>query len=164
MIQNTIPEIWINTVREKFSNGVPNGWLLNWDSERFSKELKELSNEFEFINSTSFDYAFCNSYNLFFPSQASENYEMATIEISFIVDAYQIFWTEYFDYGKRGKVIPATTSKKSKAVEIRIRSFLNEKGFTDCLLDWSEINIQNIQLELSEKATLGKCLFVDYED
>ena len=165
MDKNIIPDIWIQKIKEVFHDGVPNGWLLQWDSDRYSNELKDLALDLEFSNGTSFDYAFCNTYYLYHPSQETENYEMATIDISFVVNAYQVFWTQYSNHGKTGKVISSPSSEKSQIIEKKIRLFLEKNGFTECLVEWSEIKIKGIKLELSdEEATLGKCLFIDYED
>lgn len=91
---------------------------------------------------------------------------MATFQISFISNVFQIYWTKYIKHGKTGKVIESPENNASKKWEQKVREFIKQKGFEECLTEWYNLPIDGIQLELSEKdeVTVGKCLFVDYEE
>jgi hypothetical protein len=153
-------------VNEAFKNGVPNGSLLGWDYERFWQNLIKLTEIGEVLNVTDFNYGFCNTYFYYYPSKKIKCYEMATFEISFVSDVFQIYWTKYSDYGKSGNVIESPENDESKEWEKRVRNFIQQKGFEECLTEWYNLPIEGVELELSGKdqVTLGKCLFVDYEE
>ncbi len=156
----------INNIRDAFKNGVPNGSLQGWDFERFWQELINLTEIGEIVNATDFNYGFCNTYFYYHPSKKTKNYEMATFEISFVSNVFQIYWTKYSDSGKIGNVIESPENHESKEWEKKVREFIKQKGFEECTTEFYNLPIDGVELELSGKdhVTLGKCLFIDYEE
>lgn len=51
-------------VRDQFQNGPPNGWLLGWDEMRYFELLRNAAKPYGAINQTSFDYGFCNWFDV----------------------------------------------------------------------------------------------------
>jgi hypothetical protein len=156
-------ETWTEEVQRRFKSGIPNGWLLGWNPLRFHKELAVLLKEGEFENVTSFDYDFCNTYN-FRLAAALREYEMLTLQISFIVDAYSLHWARYRDGGRLGEFIRRPESRSSLTLEVDVRAFLEKRGIRECDDECYNTKMVGIRTELGgSDPILGKCLFADYE-
>jgi hypothetical protein len=115
-------------IEEAFKNGVPNGNLLKWDYLRYWQELVNLTRIGKIVNISDFNYSFCNTYFYYYPSDNEENYEMATFQISFISNVFQIYWTKYTKHGKTGKVVESPENSISKKWEQKVREFIKQKG------------------------------------
>ena len=51
-------------VFDAFERGIPNGWILHWDENRFFDQISEIVRPYPLINYTTFDYAFCNRFEM----------------------------------------------------------------------------------------------------
>jgi hypothetical protein len=85
---------WLAPISEQFQEGPPNGWLLGWPRDRFFPQLAEAVAPERVENQTSFDYSFCNRYEVRVDGLAG-NVAVLTIRISFVADAFSLHWTKY---------------------------------------------------------------------
>lgn len=159
----TLLDDWISTVKSKFGDGCPNGFLLEWDANRFYSSIIEICRKCKVINQTDFNYAYCNTY-VIRPGTKTGNfiYEL-TLNISFIVDAFSFHWTRYTPNLKKGGVISTNEIEVEYDPTDSLIEFLEKNQYQEVQPDWFDLNIDDVQLELAEEATLGKCLFHDYE-
>lgn len=157
----TLLNTLVADIQKMFFDGCPNGFLLKWDVNRFFQSLVSLFAGFKVINETDFNYSYCNSYEI----ELAENGEIfiLTLKASFIADAYTVHLTKYSSNRRRGIVVPyeeypeyAEEIKKSKA-------FFKENNFVEVENDEIDSFVENIDLELADRATVGKCLFDDFE-
>lgn len=154
---------WIKTIQTQFKKGCPNGNLLEWDRNRYSASIKRVSKKCKVINQTDFNYAYCNTYEIR-PKSLNEKYIYElTLSISFIVNAFVYHWTRYTLDMKKGKVIPISEIEVEYDPTDELIKLMKEYGYTEVVSEWFDRQIENVQLELAENATLGKCLFHDYE-
>ena len=152
----------LRTIAELFRDGPPNGWLLGWDVDRFANQVSELSGDGEFENVTSFDYSFCNSFEVTF-RQTSDEFVVLTVRVSFVADYFSMHWTQYSSSGKHGVVVDDVDFDGAARVAQDIRAFLRSMGYQEFPTSWDSIAVPEAVLELSEEpATLSKCLFDDY--
>jgi hypothetical protein len=95
----------------------------------------------------------------------SEEFKELTIWISFVEDAFCVFWTNYSRGGKSGSPDLSASSEGQAAVTSRVREFLESRGFVEVTSEWYSRRINGVELELSlpSEVTLGKCLFNDYD-
>ncbi len=155
---------WAEIVANRFRSGPPNGWLEGWEVNRFHAELLELSGKLTLANHTSFDYAFCNLYEVEVPGSTSDVLWVLTIRISFIVDAFSLHWTRYECDGRQGAVRTPTIST-CRTIEAEVRRFLQNRAFIEPSVADCDSRVTGVELELSDPdmVTLGKCLFQDYD-
>ncbi|MCP4458042.1 MAG: hypothetical protein GY816_08470 [Cytophagales bacterium] len=155
----------MKVVKQKFSQGPPNGWLLGWDEERFFPDFIKIAHPFLSINLTSFDYSFCNKFHVRSDTNEIGQYLALTVCLSFIVDAYSIHWTFYDYKGRTGKVVPSPCKEPESILEYRIREFLAKQGFVEIPDNWYNAKVEGVHLDLSddEHVILGKCLFDDFD-
>lgn len=155
----------VDAVRKAFSPRPPNGWLLGWDRERYFREFVRASAPARATNHTSFDYAFCNHFEADLRDSGDAEYLTFTVRISFIADVYSIHWTTYGDGGKVGHVVPTPTTEAAVELHKRIDQWLQTTTLAPLPDEWFELQVSGVQLELAGVigATLGKCLFEDYE-
>jgi hypothetical protein len=155
---------WAAVTRRAFANGIPNGWTLGWDRTRFEKEIVGLAKPWKCFNSTSFDYARCNKYEIEF-KERPDSYYVLTILVSFVVNAYVAFWTHYTEGGRSGVVDRRPKNQTRAAVEDAIISILENRSFKEMPDDIYRAKIEGIPLELSEPGdvTIGKCCFEDFD-
>src|SRR5262245_13681389 len=92
-MSKTLPEL-VDAIQLQFGEGPPNGWRLGWSAARLQCELAELVHPGRLQNCTSFDYAFCNHFEIR-EGHAAEYYYVLTIRISFVQDLYCLHWTRY---------------------------------------------------------------------
>lgn len=159
-----LPGDWILKAKESFASGCPNGILLGWDVERFFDELKCACPAQKIRNLTDFNYSYCNKYEIV-PEQVPGNgrHFEATASFSFVCNAFSFHWTSYSLDRKRGKVVPdELLPKEIDNPRQTLIDFAKEKGFDEIDNNWMELEIDGIELELADTATLGKCLFDDY--
>jgi len=159
-----LPKDWISQVKMLFTGGRPNGMLLQWDIDRFFAELKAVCNSHRVKNISDFNYAYCNTY-IVMPPQPLESKRIfeATISFSFICNAYSLHWTSYSPDKRRGKVVPETVLPKSLENPTgMLRKFAEDNGFKEIECEWMDIQVEGVELELADVATLGKCLFDDF--
>ncbi|HVW02579.1 MAG TPA: hypothetical protein VHB77_19640 [Planctomycetaceae bacterium] len=142
-------------VAERFRSGPPNGWLLGWDASRCSERLRDAVAPYDLVNCTSFDYSFCNWYEVRFNRHRREAFWTLTAKLSFVAPAYCMHWNT---------AAPAAPAE-SQHVESNLRTELERAGFFELPVEWSELAVPNVQLELSgaRNVTLSKCLFCDYD-
>ena len=160
---SSVPPGWVERVEAAFAEGPPNGWLLGWDEKRFERDLRQLADSAPVFNATSFDYAFCNKYEVEIRETSGEVYWILTIRISYIVDAYTLHWTEYRTT-ETGRVVGTPSIEACRRTESAVLQFLSQVGCSDVSDNWYRHRIPGIRLELGgTEATLGKCLFEDYE-
>jgi len=153
----------IESIQNAFSNGCPNGALLGWDANRFYESLTKLFYEFSISNETDFNYSYCNSYDIAVGNgEQGENF-VITVKISFIIDAYRMQLTEYSKDKKSGKVIDFEDLNEGTRFAENVRSFFEDRGFTEVADEELTHIVENVHLELADLATVGKCLFDDYE-
>lgn len=153
----------LEDIQKKFSNGCPNGFLLGWDVNRFFQSIQSLFAGFKVTNDTSFDYSYCNSYVIELGKNADEEIFVLTLKISFIIDAYTLHLTRYSSNKRTGKVISFESFSEYSMVVEKVKCFMEEQGFIEIQHNDMECLVNNVELELSEQATLGKCLFDDFE-
>lgn len=155
-------QLLVTKVSRMFREGPPNGWVLGWNRDRFVKEISKLSHPGEFENVTSFDYSFCNSFEVSF-RKSSDEFIVLTVRISFVANYFSTHWTQYSAGGRHGTVVEAADQDSATKVAERIRRFLTSEGFRELPEDWASMVVPDARLELSEgPATLTKCLFDDY--
>lgn len=152
----------VSKIREAFSQGVPNGFLLDWDRERFYSSLVREFKGCRVINDTDFNYSFCNTYELDGLGSSKEDY-VITIKISFVADAYTVYVTKYWDSRRKGKVVPDELVPEIGCSVSDVKIFFKKMGFEEVDGEMMDVEIPDVQLELAETATIGKCLFDDFE-
>jgi len=155
---------WVETIKGAFRDGPPNGWILGWPEKRHAEALARLTAPGEFFNKTSFDYWFCNTYEVYYPNSSVSNVKL-TIQISFIVDAFEVYWDTYI---KGAAVKPhGQVSIDDLKIDItqNVCSYLESQGFVQVPDEWDGLKIPDVKLELSEPedVTLNKCLFRDFD-
>lgn len=151
-------------IRTHFREGPPNGWLLGWDERRCFVLVSAAAAPHPVTNHTSFDYGFCNWFEVRVDSETGEHYWTLTIKLSFIAPTYSFHWTQY-EGPTQGSVIRAAPPG-CEMVEDRVRSAVENAGFVEIPDEWCEQELKDVQLELSgtQNVTLGKCLFTDYAE
>ncbi len=159
----TIDDI-TESIHSQFDKGPPNGWLLGWDESRCFALISAAAAPHPTSNHTSFDYGFCNWFEVRIDSEGDDRYWTLTIKLSFIAPAYCIHWTQY-ESPTQGAVIPAAPVGY-KIVEDKVRIAAENAGFFGIPTEWCEKQLLGVELELSgtENVTLGKCLFTDYAE
>lgn len=155
---------WISEVKLAFQHERPNGNILNWDSDRYFFNIKDKCIGCEIQNLTDFNYSYCNTYQVIPETNSSKYSYVLVIKISYIVHAYSIYWVRYSKNLERGSVIGSEQLDVSNNPETKILDFMHKNNFYELKNEWSEIPISNVELELSEVATLEKCLFDDFEE
>jgi hypothetical protein len=155
----------VEAVQKAFSPLPPNGWLLAWNCERYFREFARAAAPARATNHTSFDYAFCNHFEAELRGSGDAEHLTLTVRISFIADVYSIHWTTYRDGGKVGHVVPRPVTDSSVDLQKRIEQWLGTTALARLPDEWFELQLSEVQLELAgvTGATLGKCLFEDYE-
>ncbi|VTR93352.1 unnamed protein product [Gemmata massiliana] len=150
----------VDQVQGQFRNGVPNGWLLGWKLDRGYATINESIAPHKAANMTTFDYCFCNYYELMIGNDYPK-FALA-IRISFIVPAYSLHWTRYDS--EHSGVVTRDIPVAAVHIENKIRSTIDGLGYFELPSDWHDKEINDVILELSDtdSVTLGKCLFCDY--
>lgn len=153
------------SVDAAFESGIPNGWILGWEESRFQAQINRCIHPHTVENWTSFDYAFCNNYEVIFRTNDRISYSL-TILISFISDVYCMHWTAYSADGRSGRVVPTPEIATAMTIEKNLRLMLDELGIQEIPDEWLSEPVTGISLELSgeRNVTLAKCLFRDYDD
>lgn len=151
----------ISEIQKKFKNSCPSGMVLGWDRNRFYN-LLVLFIGYNVKNQTDYNYSYCNSFDIEMHSRGrSDQFYKVTLKISFIVDAYAVHLTVYSKNKKRGKVIPCERVPEAQLVIEKIKHFMGKNGLQEIDDDFNII-VPNVELELAEIATIGKCLFDDF--
>ncbi len=152
----------ISVLQASFASGLPNGWQLGWDRERFGADLKRIAGDRRVINVTSFDYSRCNSYEI--ECSNVGNQLVLTVRISFVRDLFILHWTQYSPNRRSGQVVQEIPDACAE-IEGSVAEFLHCENFRRVPDDLYEQHVPNVELELSEPGdvTVGKCLFDDYD-
>lgn len=159
----TALSILIGDIQRKFSNGCPNGFLLEWDANRFFQDLLSLFLGFKVTNDTDFNYSYCNSFDIELGKNNEGKIFVLTLKISFIIDAYTVHITRYSSNQRAGNVISIEGCLEYSGAVEKVRSFMEAQGFIEVQDDDMAHFVENVELELAERATVGKCLFDDFE-
>ena len=115
------------------------------------------------VNNTDFNYSCCNSFDFEPPTKAQEDRYLLTAKFSFVSAAYSIHVTKYSQNKREGCVVAETDNVATFLLSKLIREFAGEQGFQEIDGTMHDLVIDGVFLELSEVATLGKCLFDDFE-
>lgn len=156
---------WIQIIQDRFADGPPNGWLEGWDCRRFENEIRKLVAPLEMTNETSFDYEFCNTYEIKVETKKPAGYRIFKIQVSFILDVFSTQWDRPERDGRPVKLKPGYLFAMCGNLEQNIREFLIERQFEEIANEDYNRNVAGVMLELSgsENVTLTKCLFEDFE-
>ena len=146
----------LQQVQLAFRDGPPNGWILGWDLNRYFSEIEGAAAPYPVINYTSFDYSYCNNYQIHDDSERCHFF--LTVLVSFITPVYSLHWTGLRN--QTGAVVLRPPAQYA-ALENKIAAKLKDLGLMDFPPDWSEVKVEGVHLELSEPedAGLGKFLF-----
>ena len=161
----TLADLQQNLMR-RFATGVPNGWLLGWNERRLQSELATAVRPLKMQNCTSFDYAFCNHFDVSFDGDGEYYDYVLTIRISFVCDFYCLHWTRHKRSGnKEGRPVRTPETPDARVLERRVRELLAEHGFLEIPDEWMDEPAPEVKLELAgtRNVTISKCVFEDYE-
>lgn len=149
-------------VREAFSDGPPNGWLLGWAEDRGFREFAQVVAPHKAANNTSFDYAFCNHFDVRMALDDAK-YAVLTVLTSFVADVFSMHWTLYGPGGRGGQVV--NDVPRGRALEATVQDWLAGRGFVSLPDRLGDVVLDGLELELSgeENVTLAKCVFQDFE-
>ena len=152
----------IPRIQRVFADGPPNGWLLGWDENRGFVELKRVAYPWLVENCTSFDYAFCNWFDIACRIDSDSNEYILGVFTSFIADYYQLFWTRLDRGRKRAEVVPEVV--EMSGVHAAVVEWLHRRGFSSVPPEFDGRIVPGVELELSEpdEVTVDKCLFRDH--
>jgi len=152
----------ISDIQNKFSEGCPNGFLLEWDVNRFFHALLSLFDGYKVINDTDFNYSYCNSYDVELGEDENNDVFILTLKASFISDAYTIHITRYSSDRRNGVVIPYENCLEYESEIAKVKGFIENEGFVEVQSNEMDVVVENVELELAGPATVGKCLFDDF--
>ena len=150
-------------VRKIFGESCPDGNLLAWDENRFLPSLTKLCTDCKVVNSTDFNYSYCNSFEIESNVNLPEHVYILTFKTSFILEAYSLHVTRYSMDRKRGKVVAEDECVELTPIIGIVKQFAEKEGLQEIGDTDHDVVIDGISLELSDVATLGKCLFDDFE-
>src|SRR5688500_18859647 len=85
----------IQEVRNAFQFGPPNGLELNWDASRFFSSLESLCSSCKVLNSTDFNYSYCNTFDIEPENMGVDCRYVLTAKFSFVAPAYSVHVTKY---------------------------------------------------------------------
>ncbi|WP_165248261.1 hypothetical protein [Paludisphaera soli] len=153
----------IRLVQERFRDGPPNGWLLGWDPARCLDSVGRAARPHHVGNTTSFDYGFCNQFEVAIGAGGRGECWVLTIHLSFVAPTFCLFWTRYKSPNKG--VVNAGVPEGQRALEDEVRAAIQAEGFFELPDEWFDVHVDGVRLELSDAAdvTLNKCLFCDYD-
>jgi hypothetical protein len=149
-------------VQDSFKSGVPNGIALGWDRGRLFCKFKKRFSNFTVFNDTDFNYSFCNRFEIELLNEGKTSYTV-TARFSFIAPVYSVHATQYCSSKSIGHVISESEDSTVLLLTREVCEFAKSEGFVRFKSEMSSIIVEGVTLELSEYATLGKCLFEDYE-
>ncbi|MDP1560254.1 MAG: hypothetical protein Q8M16_02545 [Pirellulaceae bacterium] len=161
MIDGVVTEL-IKTVQAFFHFGIPNGHLLGWDPDRLFHRFRKRFEGYHVANYTDFNYSYCNSFQIE-PQYGNGDCYVLTAKFSFVAPVYSVHSTKYSDSKTRGFVVPETSDPTMRLLTGLVHQFATHEGFALLSPEMSNIVVDDVKLELSDIATLGKCLFDDYE-
>ena len=156
-------EVVIQKIKNAFSRGVPNGLLLGWQQNRHYDDIVHIAKPYRVTNDTDFNYSFCNSYNVDFNCDSSNYVYVITLKISFIADVYSIHVTRYTRDKKKGRLIHVFPDAGLSILMQTVHGCMQDKGFVVLKNESLDLELDDLELELAEVATIGKCLFDDFE-
>ena len=152
----------VGAIQARYSKAYPNGILERWDLNRFYQDLIEIFPDYKITNETDFNYSYCNSFDIRRRQDECKNIYVLTVKVSFIYDAYTMHITAYANH-RIGHVVPIPEYGKYSYEVERVRRFFNERGYREIQPDEMGIEVRGVALELAGVATVGKCLFDDFE-
>lgn len=145
----------IERIQSCYSRGLPNLRPHDWAEDRFFIAVREKLPDYVVQNWTQFDYSCCNSFAIQKDS-APATYR-AFLWISFVAPIYRLF------IETRIRISAEKAESDFTASAETIRAWLDRKGFDALSDEQGETVVPGVTLSLSESATIGKCLFHDYE-
>lgn len=152
----------IEEIQRKYSDSYPNGLLAGWDMNRFFQTLVLIFSGCKLSNQTDFNYSYCNSYDVVLGKSTDGSSFILTIKASYIYDAFSLHVTQYVSR-RGGEVVPLQNCNEFIDKVELARDFFVDKGFREIQPDEMDVEIDGVDLELAEVATVGKCLFDDFE-
>ena len=162
MADETINNL-VAAVQEMFRDSCPNGSKLGWDRNRFFYCLVNLCTDCKVMNCTDFNYSYCNSFEIEPNIGWQEHSYVLTFKISFVSDVYSLHVTKYSKDRKTGKVVEESECAALIPTIAVVRQFAANSEFLEMQVKDHDVIVAEVLLELSDIATLGKCLFDDYE-
>lgn len=153
---------FVAEVESVFSTAPPNGWLLHWDRSRHFGDFSMLVAPLAAVNQTSFDYQFCNWFDVELP-RTDGGTCVLTVMLSYVVPAASMHWTEYAPSRRQGAVVEVPSCDGSVDLQRRVERWVTDLGFVLLPVDEQAVVVGVTSLDLCEgDATLGRCLFVDH--
>lgn len=152
-----------SAIHASFRNGPPNGWLLQWDTSRGQSLIQNAVAPNQVINHTSFDYGFCNWFEVRFTDNTPASDIILTAKLSFILP---VCWLDWKQSNNSGTVRTLSRIPEPyRTVEENLRHALHKAGFVELPDEWYRLEVNGVELELSGNVnvTIEKCLFTDYE-
>jgi hypothetical protein len=152
-------------LREQFATGVPNGWTRGWNHGRLQSELAAAVQPLKVENCTSFDYAFCNHFEVRVDGGHPRWLYELTIRISFVGDFFCLHWTRRQPASRKGGTVRSPGSAQASMIEQTVRELLERHGFREIPDEWLDEPVPVVRLELAgtRNVTISKCLFEDYD-
>ena len=137
-----------------------------WRRNRFESDIVAIAKNCDVNNGTSFDYDFCNLYQIF-PVSKHEllEYELV-VRISYVLDAYCTQWTSLRNRNpKNVQVVSGTDVLVERNPEEAIHALLKANEFFQVPQEWMNTRVEGVSLELSDPkhVTIYKCLFEDHD-
>ncbi len=156
-------EVIIELIQEVFDQSTPNGVLLGWNENRFMEPISRICSGTKLVNNTDFNYSNCNSFDIELDPSYDEHLCRITFKASFVADAYSLHVTRYAKDQRSGKVVPEDECEQLVLVIERLRKFADQKELREISCLEHDMVVAGVSLELSKVATIGKCLFDDFE-
>jgi len=153
----------IADIEKAFSEGPPNGFLLGWQRDRFFPSLQSSFRDCAVTNDTDYNYSYCNSFEIEPDPSGKEGNLVITLKMSHVADVYSVHVTKYSRDKRRGNVVPCGVDPIVSELCERVHQFAADKGFQEIDERLTDMKIPGVDLELAEEATVGKCLFDDFE-
>ena len=153
----------VTLVQNTFGHSYRNVNKLNWDRNRFFQSVVKHCRGCKIANSTDFNYSFCNTFEVEPKIQPDEHSYVLTFKTSFVADVYSLHVTQYSKDRKAGKVVAEDELPTLVPIIATVRQFAADAGFQEMNGGDHDIIVEGVSLELSDVATLGKCLFDDFE-
>lgn len=136
---------------------------MGWDEDRFMESVKRICRDSKVVNNTDFNYSYCNCFDIESNLNHDEHDFVVTFKTSLVADAYSLHVTRYSKNRRSGKVVQEDECDELLSVVANLREFAHQQGLREISCAEHDIVVAGVSLELSDVATLGKCLFDDFE-
>lgn len=153
----------VSLVQSTFGYSFRNVSKHDWDRNRFFHSLVKLCGGCKIVNGTDFNYSYCNTFEIEPKVQPDEYSYVLTFKTSFVADVYSLHVTRYSKDRSTGKVVSENELPTLIPTIAILRQFAVAAKFQEMEGSDHDIIVEGVSLELSDVATLGKCLFDDFE-